>query len=274
MKRILLFVVMAVALLYSCHSKGEVPCQNKSEIVDTVERDNPIFENPIDSIIGSTNVETRMEEVYKFLANYPDFINNSDSVGYYCLRDGTYDKIMIWKDCGLFRIYSIPCETLYASLCYNFIQYKDSGILDTFLLDDEKGGMDEFFEVKSKNGEMYYVFKTSYIVCHQGLIRWEFISAFTIKNGHLVNEKLFHTNRASYDRIEVEAGGQRYAPLVYNELSLIGLSGFEEKKDIPTIVIEVVNDNDWPTGDGLKYEWDGSCFKYVGKCKYDADGYY
>ena len=35
--------------------------------------------------------------------------------------------------------------------------------------------------------------------------------------------------------------------------------------------LPMINENDWPTGYGLKYQWDGHCFQYVGKCKYDAN---
>lgn len=272
-------IVVAIAMLCSCQNKDKSvggqyneSSVQAAESVDFMESENTAFDNPIDSIIHSTYTDTRMEEVYKYLFTHPDFVNYSDNVGYYRFEPSVDEKVVIWKDCGPFRLYSIPCETQYASIRCNFIQYKNNGELDTLLLQDEMGGMEELYQVKSKDGKSNYVLKTSYFVEHQGAIKWEFISAFSLEKGCLVKEQLFHAKNANYNRIKVEGGGQRWPPLNFNGLSLIGLSGFENEKEVPFFVIAVVNENDWPTGDGLKYQWDGICFQYVGKCKYDANG--
>ena len=46
---------------------------------------------------------------------------------------------------------------------------------------------------------------------------------------------------------------------------------FEWGDGTPTFVIAEINENDWPTGYGLKYKWNGNYFEYVGKCHYEAN---
>ena len=87
-----------------------------------------------------------------------------------------------------------------------------------------------------------------------------------------MKEKLFHAKGKEYDIIEVECGGQRDCPLDFENIDMIYLSDFEEYVDVPIFIIAEINENDWLTGYGLKYQWDGNHFEYVGKCRYDADG--
>ena len=94
-----------------------------------------------------------------------------------------------------------------------------------------------------------------------------------MQGNRLVKEKLFHAKERQYDNIEVCCGGHRYLPLDFGEMVLIGIEETEESGDVPMFVIAEINDADWPTGLGLKYVWKGDCFEYVGKCKYDANGY-
>lgn len=233
------------------------------------------FDNPIDSIVQHTEVYNCFEYVYSYLVSHPDFVANSDSVGYHYYACNDYETAFLWKDCGDIRVYSIPWETVHSALGYNIVQIKGKDgkyKLDTVFLNDETGRMDNLFKVTCRTGKTYYILRTSTFTFHQGAIKWEKISAFSVDNGKLVKEKLFHTKTRQYDAIELECGGQRYIPIDYDNIDLICLDNFEGESDgVPVIVIAEINENDWPTGYGLKYQWNGEWFEYVGKCRYDAD---
>jgi len=67
-----------------------VSCGHKT-IASEDEKDNEeevVYDNPIDSIIHSTDVDNRFEEVRQFLSTNPDFIYNSNCIGYF-----TYDEM-------------------------------------------------------------------------------------------------------------------------------------------------------------------------------------
>lgn len=271
--KVFVTVVVAAAILLSCQNKGKEVNKVDGDGVDTVQDAGRSFDNPIDSIIHSVHIWDCYEEVCRYLLNHPDFVKRSDTVGYYQLDDD-FEPDLLWKDEGDVRVYSIPSELHYALLSRNIIQDKKTGALDTLSLQDEMGCMKDFNKIKSTEGKTYYVLRTSVFVVHQGANLRETLSAFSIENGTLVNEKIFRTKNANYDQIEVDCGGQRYCPLSFDQIDLVGLFNFEESDDVPTVVITNINENYWPTGDGLKYQWDGHCFQYVGKCKYDANGYY
>ena len=91
------------------------------------------------------------------------------------------------------------------------------------------------------------------------------------ENGQYYSDVSF-TKNGQYDHIELQCGGQRNCPLDYTNLKLIGLYNFDDNQSLPMVVITIVNENDWPTGYGMKYVWKGSFFEYVGKCDYDANG--
>lgn len=262
---ILLAAMMITSVLWGCSKK-----ENSSPLKTTPKEECTefVFDNPIDEIINSNEVDTRFDEVYKFLVSHPDFATNSKSIGYRTFQNEPY--YLIWKDCGNIRIYSIPLETNYSTFFRNIIQFKDNGDIDTLSLQNILGELIGLYEIKSQTGKTYYLLKTELEVCHQGIVHWENISAFSVNNGKLVKEKLFHTNNGQYDHIELQCGGQRWCPLLFGEVSLIDVDELEG--DYPVITVEVVNEKDWPTGYGLKYEWAGDFFEYVGKCDYDADG--
>lgn len=145
-------------------------------------------------------------------------------------------------------------------------------MMDTISLQDIDGRMKEFTEIKSNDGKTYYLIATDQYVEHQGTFLRETIYAFSLGKDGLVKENLFHSKNGQYDHIEVNCGGQRYCPLDYSRISLIQMPGSEcHITEVPTVILAMINENDWPTGYGLKYQWDGYCFQYVGKCKYDAD---
>lgn len=250
-----------------------VSCGHKT-IASEDEKDNEeevVYDNPIDSIIHSTDVDNRFEEVCQFLSSNPDFIYNSNCIGYFTYDE--MDRSVLWKDCKKFRIYSIPFETNYSTQYRNIIQYKEADMnLDTSSLQDNVEGLDDLYEIKGKNGKVYYILKTKTYVYHQGAIYWESITAFSIENGRFVKEKIFHAKEKEYDNIEVNCGGQRECPLDYGNIVLIYFPDNEECNEPSIFIIAEINENDWPTGYGLKYQWDGNSFEYLGKCHYDADG--
>lgn len=258
-----LFVSVAIA---SCGSSKNNDYEQGEEC---------FFDNPIDSVVRHTEVYDRFEDVYNYIVSHPDFVANSDSVGYHYYACNDYETTLLWKDCGDIRVYSIPWETAHSALGYNIVQIKSKNgeyKLDTAFLNDETGRMDNLFKVRSRTGKTYYILRTSTITIHQGAIKWENINAFSVDNGKLVKEKLFHTKTRQYDVIELECGGQRYLPIDYDNIDLICLDNFEGgSDDVPVVVIAEINENDWPTGYGLKYKWNGEWFEYVGKCRYDAD---
>ena len=250
----------------SCNNGGERP-----EGVE-VEKCEPL--NPIDSIIDSTVTDERLSEVYKYLLQHPDFVVNSDSVGYHRWGSDEDDVKMIWKDCGNVRVYSIPEDHPHASYHQNFVQFiRPDGGIDSTFLNDNAGGLEELFSLRCSDGKTVYILRTSLFYGHQGNTKCENISAFSMQGNRLVKEKLFHAKERQYDNIEVCCGGHRYLPLDFGEMVLIGIEEAEESGDVPMFVIAEINDADWPTGLGLKYVWKGDCFEYVGKCKYDANGY-
>lgn len=258
-----MFVSVAIA---SCGS-------NKNN--DYEQAEECFFDNPIDSIVQHTEVYDCFEDVYSYLVSHPDFIVNSDSIGYHYYACNNWENTLLWKDCGDIRVYSIPWESIHSALGYNIVQIKGKDgkyTLDTAFLNDETGRMDNLFTVTNQTGKMYYILKTHALTIHQGATQWEYIRAFSIENDKLIMEKLFHTKTRQYDVIEIECGGQRSLPLDYGNVDLICLDNFEgENDDAPVVVIAEINENDWPTGFGLKYQWNGDWFEYVGKCHYDVN---
>ena len=272
MKQIIPLTIIVIAMLFSCQNKEKT--EEKQGNRDSLESDEYSFDNPIDSIIYSTEVDTRYDEVYHFLTWHPDFVNNSKDVGYRTYPDEKdYAPEMIWKDCGDIRVYFIPLESPWAGICKNIVQFKKNGKLDALSLEEIDGKIEDLCEVKDKEGKTYYLLKTCLFVEHQGIVLWETIHAFSLGKDGLVQEKLFHTNNGQYNQIKLQCGGQRWCPLDMYNMELIGMSGFDEKGEIPVVVVAVVNEKDWPTGYGLKSQWNGTYFEYVGKCDYDANGY-
>ena len=265
----LIAIVLVSVTIASCGS-------NKNNDYEKTEE--CIYENPIDSIVQNTEEDVRFNEVYNYLTTHPDFIGHSDSIAYQrfsCEGNADYDRCMLWKDCGDIRVYSIPCPSVYSSLasyCCNIVQHKKTGIIDTVFLHDNFGGMECLYKIKNKSGKTIYIIKTRLDIEHQGIIVWEYINAFSIDNGKLENENMFYAKSGQYNSIEVECGGQRYLPLEYNDVVLIYLDNFDRNdEDVSTVVIAEINENDWPTGYGLKYQWNGNWFEYTGKCLYDLD---
>ncbi|MBO7490642.1 MAG: hypothetical protein J6T88_10225 [Bacteroidales bacterium] len=259
--------VSVLVLMASCGSNKN----NESE-----QTDDYCFDNPIDSIVvHNADVSNLFDEVYGYLDSHPDFPSNSDSVGYHYYACNDLDGALLWKECGNVRVYSIPWESIHSALGYNIVQIKDkdgSYRLDTTFLNGDAGRMDNLFKITNQMGKTFYLLKTSAFTLHQGATRMECISAFSVENGKLAKENLFHTKSWQYDRIEVECGGQRELPLDYSDIVLICMDNFEEDNGAtPLVVIAEINENDWPTGYGLKYRWNGDWFEYAGKCRYDAD---
>lgn len=263
---IAVLLLVLIALLMSCKGPDRRHANNRIN-----NNNDLVYENPIDSIIHNTTEENRFEEVQSFLICHPDFVNNSDAVGYHRYLFDDPEKSVIWEDCEDIRVYSIPCPTLFATLNRNIIQFINDGTIDTQFLQDNEGGLERLVSIKSKEGKTFYILKTSLHVEHQGLVAWEHINAFSEINGRLSKEDLFHTKTKSYDYIEVGCGGQRYLPLDFYDLVLICMCNFEDRYETPSVVFAEINNNDWPTGNGLKYSWNGSSFEYIGKCKYDAN---
>lgn len=265
-KSFFIIVVQVAAMLLSCHNK-EV-----EESVRAPKRECP-FDNPLDSIVQFTKIHLRGEESIKFLTSHPDFVNNSKNIGYYTEGGCDENSELLWADCGKVRVYSIPMVAVHHTYNYNFIQYKDAAsTLDTLSIKDIIGGMKDLTMVRGKDGKSYYLLTTTLGYCHQGTSGFnETIYAFSISKGRFVKEDIFHSPTGRYDHIEVECDG--CYPLDYDSLSLI-MSHTDRETSETTIVLALINENGWPTGNGLVYEWDGYCFQYVGKCKYNAAGYY
>ena len=263
---IFILSLFLIALVLSCKGPGGRHSNNRSN-----ENKDVVYENPIDSIIHNTTEDNRFEEVQSFLINHPNFVNNSDAVGYHKYLMDDYEKSIIWEDCEDIRVYSIPCPTQYETLHRNIIQFINDGAIDTRFLQDNEGGLEKLVSIKSKEGKTFYIIKTSLNVELQGSMAWEFINAFSENNKKLSKEDLFHAKTKSYDFIEVGCGGQRDLPLDFYNLVLICMCNFDDRYETPSVVLAEINNNDWPTGNGLKYRWNGSFFEYIGKCKYDAN---
>lgn len=232
------------------------------------------YENPIDSILRNQSEPFRLEEVCRYLKDNPQFVHQSDSVGFHrCFSlDPTVRAEVLWQECGDIRIYSIPSPTMYATQYDNLVQFLDNGKFDSDFLQDDYGDVRGLFSIKSDTGKTFYILKTRVDVEHQGYVAWERISAFSISKGRLVKENLFRAGKRLYDAIELECGGQRDLPISFYCVVLIDVDGFEERPERPWFVVAEVNERDWPTGKGFKYQWNGRQFEYVGKCNYDADG--
>lgn len=178
---------------------------------------------------------------------------------------------------GRISIYSIPSDEYcgYANYYRNTIKYrnyKNQTVLDTMLLHDDFGSIVDIYQVSASNGKPYYLVKTEFGVLHQGIIVSETIHALSFyEKGELVKVPLFKTRKASYDEITVSCGGQRWLPMDFDELCLIFVDADFDNNNIERILLAEINDNDWPTGYGLEYTWNGNCFAYQGKRKYDAN---
>lgn len=178
---------------------------------------------------------------------------------------------------GRISIYSIPSYEYcgYANYYRNTIKYrnyKNQTVLDTMLLHDDFGSIVDIYQVSASNGKPYYLVKTEFGVLHQGIIVSETIHALSFnEKGELVKVPLFKTRKASYDEITVSCGGQRWLPMDFDELCLIFVDADFDNNNIERILLAEINENDWPTGYGLEYTWNGNCFAYQGKRKYDAN---
>ena len=257
MKKIASIIVIALAILCSCQSREKKPS-------DFVEFEDNTFDNPLDSIINVARMDSRKEEVYGYLSSHPDFFSSTKNVNY-----------PLWRDCGKIRVYSIPLVSIYTIPYFNIVQYEGvKGVVDTLSLNNVDEHLNDMFEIKSKDGKTYYLLLTDQYVEHQGTFLREAVYAFSLENNRLVKEELFHAKNGQYDHIEVNCGGQRYCPLDYDAISLIQVMDVDDTDSTPSVIFALINENDWPTGYGLKYQWDGSCFQYVGKYKYDANGYF
>lgn len=256
-------VLILTSLLVSCKGKTKNFYDDYSD--DYVKHG---YENPIDSIVNTVDNKDCFTEVYKFLSSNSDFITNSQSVGY-CTTDCFTFKA--WIGCDNIRVYSIPVEMD----CENSLFCKHIGqfgnVLDTISFNNDLEYLEALQNTKTKDGKEYYLLKTTSETMHQGMVHSENIKAFSVKNGMLYKEKIFHTNNAEYDQIELSCGGQRWLPLDFEEINLIALPSMSDNEEPTTIIIAEINENAWPTGYGLKYVWDGTCFNYSGKCKYDAN---
>ena len=249
---------LSLLILASCNNtKNADEGRNNGETDDEVTA--VVFKNPLDSILQSVGIWEGFDTVLDFLYNNTEFSKHCDSIGYY----SDEEDCLLWKDCGEIRVFSIPRETIHSALGYNVVQI-NKGELDTILLNEITGRMDNLYQLKGVNGREYYILKTSGATDHQGVSFWENICAFSLDKGRLLKETLFQTKNKQYDNIDVECGGQRNLPLDYNQLELINCSQKTE------VVIAEINEMDWPTGYGLHYKWNGTCFKYVGKIPYDA----
>lgn len=232
------------------------------------------YTNPIDSIIHNTEERTRFAEVCKYLTAHPEFVGHSSSAGYHRYSCDSLEAMPLWKDCEAIRVYSIPCPFMYATSSHNIIQFRDSGKIDSLCLEDNIGQLNKLYALKGANGDVHYILKTNASALRHSDVIEEYICAFTFKNGQFAKEKLFHANGKQYDNIEVSFGENGYRPVAYSELVLISLNHFDDGEKAPAFVIAEINDNSWPTGYGLKYQWNGDWFEYVGKCPYNADDYF
>lgn len=250
-----------------------VSCKGGSERQEVALEEGDEYLNPMDSVVRNTVTYNRLGEVYGYLTRHPEFVHSSDSVGYGRSGAGNDDSTMLWKDCEGLRVYTIPEDSHRASYHLNFIQFRNGeGRIDSTLLEDNAGGVVGFVSLKGRDGKIYFLVKTDLYYGHQGTAKCERICAFSIQGNRLVKEKLFHARGRQYDDIEVCCGGHRYFPLDFRETVLIGMNDYRFEGGDPVLVITEVNDADWPTGNGLRYEWKGDCFEYTGKCSYDANG--
>lgn len=276
MKKVIIFLsILAVTSVAAVIIVSMASCGSNNDH-DYEQAGECFFDNPIDSIVQHTDASNRFDEVYRYLLSHPGFIDSSDAVGFYYYACNEMENAPLWIDCGDIRLYSIPWESIHSALAYNIVQIKgktgEDG-LDTQFLKDNQSRMDYLFKVTDRMGKTYYVLKTNYFVSHQGVTYEEGLCAFSLENGQLVKEKLFHARSGQYDAIEVECGGHRYLPLDFSDVVLICLDNVDEDDNgVPVVVVAEINTNGWPTGFGLKYQWTGDCFEYVGKCHYDAEG--
>lgn len=213
---------------------------------------------------GQTNEETLQQSSVNSLA----FAENCQPILDYPIDSIKLDQV---------SIYSIPINEYcgYAIGCRNIIRYmnnKNQMVVDTILLHEDEGTIMDLYRVTTTDGKPYYLVKTEFGVLHQGNIVSETIHALSFnEKGELVKVPLFKTRKASYDEITVSCGGQRWLPLNFEELCLVYVDDYFGDKNIQRIVLAEINDNDWPTGYGLEYTWNGNCFAYQGKRKYDAN---
>lgn len=178
---------------------------------------------------------------------------------------------------GRISIYSVLCDeySSYAVYCRNTILYKNNKnqlVVDTVLLHNDLGTIKDMYQVTDSNGRPYYLVKTEFGVLHQGIIESVTIHALSFnEKDELVKAPLFKTKKASYDEITVSCGGQRWLPINFGELCLIYVDDDFDNRSIERIVLAEINENDWPTGYGLEYTWNGNYFAYQGKCNFDAN---
>lgn len=271
-------VVMLVATVsISCGNNGS---DNQQQVDEK-----SIYENPIDSIVQYIeNIRTgderrlfvtNLERVYDYLVKHPNFINNSDSIGYISYK---FDNIRcaLWRDCGDIRVYTIPYSTNRGVIYRNIVQFKDDGRADTSFLyeEDNLGGMYDIIQLKDKNGKTHYLLFTQYLYDYCGRYYEEGVRAFSIEKECLMRDGLFHKNKKAYDELGASCGTPATEiPLDFEYVRLIYYNDSEYTDNIPTLIISET-DGCWPTCNGFKYLWNGECFEYVDKCTYAANGDY
>ena len=273
MKKQLLVLGVLFCVFISCNNSKSFEQDAQNTQPDYSIEYYPEYDNPIDSITQSVYVENCVKEVYQYIVSHPGFIENSQSTGT-CTTNCSNGTAWVTLD-GI-SIYSIPFDEECGYYVYrrNMVQYKNNEnqwVVDTVILHDDVGELSKIYKKNASNGKSYYLLITEFDVMRQGESHVETIYSFSIdEKGELVREPLFKTKKASYDEITVACGGQRWLPLAFDELCLIYCEGDED--NIQHIKLAEINENDWPTGLGLDYVWNGCCFEYKGKCKYDANG--
>lgn len=257
-----------------------VSCENNQNDNQQQVDEKSIYENPIDSLVDYMEEVRTTEDyihfsrnpdvIYEYLTTHPDFLKNSDSNGY------TSSQYLLWRDCGDIRVYTIPYSTNRGVVYRNFIQFKDDGRVDTSFLyeEDNLGGMYKIAQIKDNKGKTHYLLFTQYLYNHCGRYYEERVRAFSIENGCLVRDGLFHEKGKIYDELDANCGSAAVdIPLDFDCVCLLCYENGEYTKDSVMLIISDV-DGIWPTCSGSKYLWNGEYFKYVGGCTYCANGDY
>lgn len=245
------------------------------------EPDSMVFYNPIDSIVYVMESERsdedilifRMnpEKIYHYLITHPDFIKNSDNVGYKN-QLAEYEAPLLWKDCGEIRLYSIPYSSNRGLIYRTIVQFKGDGRVDTsFFSEDDIYGLEDLFQLQDKKGKTHYILITRYYYEYFGTLFSQEISSFVIEDGKLVNDEIFHMEGEKVGKIGCSCGYMSEpVPLDLEALNMILYEDDKEMTDTPVIIIAETTPI-WPTGQGMKFQWNGNFFEYVGKCKYHAN---
>lgn len=129
---------------------------------------------------------------------------------------------MLWKDCGDIRVYSIPYETNRGMAYRTIVQYREDGRVDTSFFEEEIAGMEDIHQIVDRKGKKHCFLITRYYYEYNGDVLYHGISAFSVENGDLVDDRVFYKDGKFTNGLGVQGGDiTEPVPLDFERILLV-----------------------------------------------------